>query len=201
VREGSCSCSSTKHAARLKLHELRRVFAEEAVDEHVAAQDVTIIHWLKGATYGAFMPPVMSTDAAGAAAAVGALELLGRGVGTSLSEEEESTARRFDAGRLEEEEDGRLEEGGVDADGFFFFLCERGNDMSRGGGTCAGCYKKTVREGRCAGCYKKTVQGRTWRTGLTVAARRRGLPHSSIGNRLRSAVDGWMKSARLKGCG
>ncbi len=82
------------------------------------------------------------------------MELLGRGVGTSLSEEE-STARRFEAGRLEEEEEGRLEEGGVDAEGFFFFG-ERWNDISRGGGT-----------------------------GLTEAARRSGLPHSSIGKRVR----------------
>ncbi len=93
---------------------------------------------------------------AAAVEGAGALELFGRGVGTSLSEEEESTARRFEAGRLEEDEEDRLEEGGVAVEAFFFFFGERGNDISRGGGT-----------------------------GLTEAARLRGLPHSSIGNRMR----------------
>jgi hypothetical protein len=104
-------------------------------------------------TYGAFIPPVMSTGPADAGAA--ALELLGRGVGTSLSEADESTARRFEAGLLEDDDEDRFEDGGVGAEGFFFFLGERGNDISRGGGT-----------------------------GFDEAARRIGLPNSSMGNRL-----------------
>ena len=117
------------------------------------------------------MPPVMSTGAAGAGA--GALELLGRGVGTSLSEEE-STARRLEEGRFADDEEDLLEDGGVAAGVFFFFLGERGNDISSGGGT-----------------------------GLTEAARRRGLPHSSIGKRIgyNGYAAMWVDIFKITSCG
>ncbi len=101
-------------------------------------------------TYGAFIPPVISTWAAGGGA--GALTLFCRGAGAASLSEEESTARRLEDECLEEDEE-RLDEGGVGVADFFFFFGERAKDVSRGAGG-----------------------------GLTEAARRSGLPHSSIGD-------------------